>query len=343
MTTLYAMAAINTALAPAAMFTAQSGIWALPVDNGVGDIQAVTGAAGGFDALASVAVIQPPGPLVPSGLRAVGLNHTSDISKQITCLQEAGAGGASTRTDLAIKLAVARLDSYAGLHVIGMGRILANGTFQAGLTTGAIATGTAIVNPGAGDHTITLQPGYGQVAAEAFILASPFLAQAASELRAIGVEDTTATTKRFTSLEEANAGGASTLTDMPMDFVILKLGTKSEDEVIVGKLHGAASVIGDNAAPTFAWQNGAFQNAITRNGAGDYTLTYQAGWNVAADEAVHFITRRGVMVASGLASFGQVRPAAATLRITSGLEAGGGAASVLSDAVNYDILSFRLL
>jgi hypothetical protein len=222
-----------------------------------------------------------------------------------------------------------------------MGRITNAGAPAWAWSSGAFDQTVAITRAGAGDITLSLRPGYGQVATEAVMFVQPSIAYSASNLRATGVVDTTAIQKQITSLQEGVAGAASALTDMDLDVLLIGLGHRAR-EARVGMLHGMAFLAGGGAA-NIRDQNGAFDAAVIDNGVGDWTMTYANGFDLGANEGVHILGGADFnAAASSLRSFGLVRPDAQTVRITAGAEQAAGAASIPLDT-NVSVLSFRLL
>lgn len=104
---------------------------------------------------------------------------------------------------------------------------------------------------------------------------------------------------------------------------------------------GVASIAGANP-PTITWQTGLLDPAgITRNGAGDYTFTLGAQYSVDATESIPIIINNQAVAASGLISYGVARPADNTIRITAGVEAAMGGASVLSDSCAFILILLK--
>lgn len=89
-------------------FTWQNGAFSNTiVDTGVGDITLNLMPGKGILAAECCGVASPLGAQAASGLRAVAINHVSATAKQITMLQEQGAGAASARADI---------DTYVALY-----------------------------------------------------------------------------------------------------------------------------------------------------------------------------------------------------------------------------------
>jgi hypothetical protein len=115
------------------------------------------------------------------------------------------------------------------------------------------------------------------------------------------------------------------------------MGTPAQDVDSGLKVIAAGRFDADAGAPAWFWQLG-FTAAITRNAAGDYSLTLEGGGCDAA-ECVIFVTANAPMAAQRLTSFGVVHVSDTVKRISTMQEtgAGGGAASAAAD-VDFSVL-----
>lgn len=104
------------------------------------------------------------------------------------------------------------------------------------------------------------------------------------------------------------------------------------------KIRGCARIEAA-AAPAFNANSGMF-TTITRNAAGDYTLTLDDNFAYDANVVFH-VSPEAAVAASGLIGVGILRATATTVRITTGVEAAAGGASVLTD-VNFAITAIDI-
>lgn len=77
-------------------------------DTAAGNIQLLLQADKGIDAAECAVIITARATLAASGLTTYGCRHTSDVLKQITCLQEAAMGAASALTDVDFDITIYR-------------------------------------------------------------------------------------------------------------------------------------------------------------------------------------------------------------------------------------------
>ena len=107
-----------------------------------------------------------------------------------------------------------------------------------------------------------------------------------------------------------------------------------------GRFHIVASGTWVPGGGGGAWLAGSQQRgfvaAVVRNGAGDYTFSLQEAFD--AMFTFIFCTKRGALVASQLCSFGVVHTDDIQKQITIIQEDAGGAISIPTDAVPFDIL-----
>ncbi len=96
-------------------------------------------------------------------------------------------------------------------------------------------------------------------------------------------------------------------------------------------LHGMCSVSFPAGAPAFNWQTGAWTTAFVDNAAGDVTLTYGADYAIDSTQVAYFGQVNAAIAASGNTTLGVVHVTDTTCRVTIGVEAGAGGASVLTD------------
>jgi len=173
---------------------------------------------GGLDATQCVILVTPRGVLAASGLVSIGVSHTSDVSKRFSTMVEGAAGAASVATDAAFDYVVLGLmrEHNHPLRLLGICSITAQVGPLFAVNSGMF---TQIARTGAGDYNLTLAAG-GVDATQAAIIACPRAAQAASQLRAVGVNHTSDTVKQITCLQEGAAGAVSALTDFNFDVAV---------------------------------------------------------------------------------------------------------------------------
>lgn len=100
------------------------------------------------------------------------------------------------------------------------------------------------------------------------------------------------------------------------------------------KLECVGSVVFNTGTPSWAWQNGSFENTITDNGTGDVTLNLKQGLDALEGSIGCFVN--GALAASQLTTFGIAHTSDTAKRITILREGAAGAVSALTD-VNFDV------
>lgn len=183
-----------------------------------------------------------------------------------------------------------------------------------------------------GVNTVPLLAGGGVDEAASCFFATPLGPLAASGMRSTGIVQTNDTSKSVSLVEEAGGGGASTLVDYSFHQLWLALnGLETTNILAMGAVEVPAGV------PGFTVQDGSFQEAITDNGAGDFTLNTIAERGI-GNASIVICTPRQVLAASELRSIGIVStPTTKTMTLLQ--EGGGGAASALTD-YPYDFVIF---
>lgn len=91
------------------VFVCQDGSFASVVRNGAGDYTLNLQPNEGAAATECVCWASPRAVIAASGAVSMGVNHTSPTAKEVTIVQEAAAGGASTRTDVNFDFALIRI------------------------------------------------------------------------------------------------------------------------------------------------------------------------------------------------------------------------------------------
>jgi hypothetical protein len=104
---LHGAAIINGA---AGTITNQTGMVTSVTHTGAGDWTLNLDADFAIDAAECVAAIQMIGAVAASGNTTFGLVHTSDVAKQVTCVQEQGGGAASAAADVNFSIVLMRID-----------------------------------------------------------------------------------------------------------------------------------------------------------------------------------------------------------------------------------------
>lgn len=111
------MSGIDNPICGSVVFTAGAPSWLCQsghfentiVDTGTGDVSVDLLAGQAIDASACAITITPRAAQAASGLTTFGVVHTSDVRKQITCVQEQAGGAASARADVAFDILITRI------------------------------------------------------------------------------------------------------------------------------------------------------------------------------------------------------------------------------------------
>ena len=91
-------------------FITNSGAWNTGANGGVGISNITLLANEGIDPTGCAVLIQRTGAMAASGMTAYGIVHNAnDILKNVTCFQEAGAGGPSAAADVDYEVAIISL------------------------------------------------------------------------------------------------------------------------------------------------------------------------------------------------------------------------------------------
>ena len=201
-------------------YTWQEGMSGTITDAGTGDADLLMQTADGIDAANAVMICTPRSAYVASRAVALGVVHTSDISKTVTGGKEAATGNASIASDEDFDFVIfapGKMEhSHHGLEIVagGVVNVSASPTFD---VNGGLAS---VAQTATGDYAVTLDEGID--ASECAIIATPAAAYAASTLVAIHTQHDSDTVKSFMISAEGGSGAASALADHDFGFIIVK-------------------------------------------------------------------------------------------------------------------------
>lgn len=180
-----------------------------------------------------------------------------------------------------------------------------------------------ITNPGTGDHSVALGAERGANGAlRALLLSTVRATLVGSDIPTVGLEHTSDTAKRITTIDEGTGGAESAPADLATDLALCNLDGGGDGMPVLA----AGSFDADG---TITCQLGDL-SAVAASGTGLKTVTL--GRAHASSSCVLLVTPRGTLVPSGLVGVAANQTADADSKtITTVKEAGAGAASVLAD------------
>lgn len=106
------------------------------------------------------------------------------------------------------------------------------------------------------------------------------------------------------------------------------------------QFHGSCKV--NMAANTFAANSGAFASVAHPGAAGTVNVNLDPDFGIDDLECICKIEKRGAAAASGMVSYGYIRPSDVQIQISAVQEQAGGAASILAD-VDFDLSLWRII